>query len=259
MSAPAFTAKAPAGTRTWRVPTLPLQNWLFITVCGWGTMLLAVVLVGNVIDHWAWIVSLFGRSVDDISVTGSIWGPISGVAVWFVGFVAGYYLHYYLPAFVANGRVRRDSAIEAAIFSGVLAGVAAVLITVGFVYERVVYAIAGWQRGTPSDMVYGHYNDYGPILLATLSGTLMWAAGGAMIGSSFYRSNERGFVAVVIALAAMSLVSGGNGLAGPSIFIARQLDIPHSLLMTVVLSIVATVALAAITWWNVRTLPLRNK
>jgi hypothetical protein len=54
-------------------------------------------------------------------------------------------------------------------------------------------------------------------------------------------------------------VSGGNGLSGPSIFIARQLDIPHSLLMTMLLSLIATVVLAATTWWNVRTLPLRNK
>lgn len=253
------TTVSPTGRRTWRFPRLPLEDWLFITLCGWGAMLVGVVLVGNLIDHWAWIAELFGRNVNDISVTGSIWGPMSGVAVWFVGFVTGYFLHYYLPAFIANGRTRRDSAIEAAIFSAVLAAVATVLITIGFVYERVVYAIAGWQRGTPGDLIYDSYNDYGRILLAGITGMLMWAAGGAMIGSSFYRSNERGLISVVIAIAAVSLVGGSNGVAGTSFFIAQQLDLPRNLLVTTLAALVAAGVLTAITWWNVRTLPLRNK
>jgi hypothetical protein len=184
---------------------------------------------------------------------------MSGVAVWFVGFVCGYYLHYYLPAFVANGRIRRDSAIEAVIFSGVLAAVATVLITVGFVYERVVYAIADWQRGAPEDALYHDYDDYGRIFLAGVTGMLMWAAGGAMIGSSFYRSNERGLLSVVVAIAAISVVGGPNGLAGPFTLVARQLDLSPTLLASSVVAIIATGILAAITWWNVRTLPLRNK
>jgi hypothetical protein len=244
---------------TWRVPTLPLRDWMFITLCGWGAMLLGVVLVGVMIDHWAWIANLFGRDINDVSVTGSIWGPMSGVGVWFVGFVTGYYLHYYLPAFIANGRIRRDSAIEAAIFGGVLAAVATVLITAGFVYERVVFALAGWQRGTPDDTVYTSYDDYGRILLTGLTGMLMWAAGGAMIGSSFYRSNERGLLSVVVAIAAVSLVGGSSGLAGPFVFLARRLDLSNNLLVATLASLVAMVVLATIAWWNVRKLPLRNK
>ena len=255
----AITSSSATGTRTWRVPRLPLRDWIFITLCGWGVMLLGVVLVGNLIDHWAWIAGLFGRDVNDISVTSSIWGMMSGVTVWFVGFVTGYYLHYYLPAFIANGRTRRDTAIEAGIFGGVLAAVASVLVTVGFVYERVVYAIAGWQRGTPGDTLYQDYDDYGRILLVTIAGLLMWAAGGAMIGSSFYRGNERGLLSVAIAFAAVGLVGGASGLAGPFAFVARQFEVDRNLLVSFVAALMATVVLAGVTWWNVRKLPLRNK
>lgn len=250
---------SPAGHRTWRFPRLPMEDWVFITFCGWGAMLLGVVVVGNLIDHWAWIAGLFGKDVNDIAVTGSIWGPMSGVAVWFVGFVVGYYLHYYLPAFVANGRTRRDSAIEAGIFGGALAATATVLITIGFVYERVVYAIAGWQRGTPGDVLYHSFNDYGRIFLAGLVAMLMWAAGGAMIGSAFYRGNVRGMVTVVIAIGAVDRAGGIGGVTGPFGFVSDGSGVASNLAQSVIVSLVATVVLAAITWWNVKSLPLRNK
>ena len=245
--------------RTWRVPTPALEDWLFITACGWGVMLLAVPVVGALIDNWAWILGLFGREINDVAVTSTIWGPASGVGIWFVGFVAGYYLHYHFPAFVANGQTRRDAAIGAGIFGAILAGVAAVLITIGFGWERMVYAIAGWQRGNPEDALYHSFNDYGQILGIQVATMLMWAAGGAMIGSAFYRGNERGLLAVVVALGAVSLVGGSNGVAGPFIFVARQIGLAHNLPTTVIASLLATVVLVAITWWGVRSLPLRNK
>ena len=140
-----------------------------------------------------------------------------------------------------------------------LAATTTVLVTVGFVYERVVYAIAGWQRGTPGNSLYQDYDDYGRILLATIAGLLMWAAGGAMVGSSFYRGNERGLLSVAIAFAAVSLVGGVSGMAGPFAFVARQFDVEYNLLVSAVAALIATGVLAAITWWNVRKLALRNK
>ncbi len=245
--------------RTWRVPRPALEDWLFIAACAWGVMLVAVPVVGAIIDHWSWIVGLFGRSVDDIAVTGSIWGPMSGVAVWFVGFVGGYYLHYHVPAFVANGQTRRDAAIGAISFGAILATISAVLITIGFGYERVVYAIAGWQRGTPGDVLYDSFNDYGRILLTSLVAMFMWVVGGAMIGSAFYRGNERGFVAAVIAAAAVSLVGGSNGVAGPLVFLADRSGVTNNLPLTMIVSLLAMVVLGAFAWWNVKDLPLRNK
>jgi hypothetical protein len=245
--------------RTWRIPRPPIEDWLFISACGWGVMLVGVPLVGSLIDHWSWILDLFGRDVSDVDVTESIWGPMSGIGVWFVGFVGGYYLHYHFPAFVANGQTRRDTAIGASIFGAVLAVVAAVLITIGFAYERVVYAIAGWERGTPDDALYGSYNDYGQILAIQLVTMLMWTVGGAMIGSSFYRGNERGLVSIVIAIAAVSLVGGSNGVAGPLVFLADRAGITDNLPLALLVALLATVVLAVITWRNVKQLPLRNK
>lgn len=255
-------ASIPTPTRqTWRIPRLPLENWLFITFWGWVSMLVAVVVIGLFIDNWSWIVSLGGGEVNDINVTYSIWSVMAGIAIWFIGFLGGYYVHNYLPAFVANGRTRRDSAIEAAIFGGVLSAVTAVLITIGYLWERMVYAIAGWSRGTPDEtMLFSSFDDYGRILVSDLLAMAVWAAGGAMIGSCFYRSNLRGAAGVAIALIVVSLVGGNNGLGTPATIFSRQLDIDPSLPLTTVTSIAMVILMAAITWWwNLKRLPLRNK
>lgn len=244
----------------WRIPRPPLQDWLFITLCGWGALLLGVVLVGNLIDHWSWIASLFGREVTDVSVTYSIWSVMAGIAIWYVGFVGGYYLHNYLPAFVAAGRTRRISAIEAGIFCGVISLVGAVLVTLGYLWERVVYAIAGWSRGTPDETIlYFSFNDYGRILITEVLTMTMWIVGGAFIGSAFYRSNFRGAIAIAIALIAVNIVGGNSGLGAPTTFFTRQLDLSPGLPLTFVVTTVSIAVLGVLTWWNVKDVPLRNK
>lgn len=243
--------------RTWRVPRLPLEDWTFIALTGWGCMLMGLVATGVTIDNWAWIAGLFGREVEDISVTWSIWGPISGVAVWFVGFATGYYLHNLVTAFVAAGRTRRDSAIEAAIFGGVLVALSAVLVTIGFAIERMLYAAAGWERGSTGDLMFLSYNDLPMILLTSLSGGLMWMTGGALIGSSFYRSSYRGAIGVAVALVAVSLAGGNHGFASP--LMARRLDIDADRPVTVLMMVLLSVVMGGLTWLNVRDVPLRSR
>lgn len=243
--------------RTWRVPRLPLEDWTFIAMVGWGAMLVGLVATGFAIDHWAWIAEKFGREVDDTTITWSIWGPISGVAAWFVGFTSGYYLHNLVTAFVAAGRTRRDSAIEAAIFGGALVAISAVLVTIGFVLERMLYAFAGWERGSTGELMFVSYNDSPMILLTSLCGGLMWMTGGALIGSSFYRSHSRGALGIVVALVAVSLAGGNNGFASP--LMARRLDIAADRPVTLLLMVVLSVVMGGLTWLNVRDVPLRSR
>lgn len=251
-----------ASTRpTWRIPRPPLEDWLFITLCGWVATMLGVVAIGNLIDHWAWLASRFGQEVNDITVTYSIWSVIAGIALWFVGFLGGYYVHNYLPAFVANGQTRRDAAIGTLVFTSILSGTVTVLVIVGYVWERIVYSIAGWSRGTPNDdLLATSFDDYGRLLVANLLALVLWVTGGALIGSSFYRGNTRGAIGVAIALIAMSLVGGNDGLGGQATIFTRQFDVEPSLPLTITTTITCMLAMAAITWWwNLRELPLRNK
>jgi hypothetical protein len=89
------------------------------------------------------VTAFFGRETGQVEVTQSVWDPIAGLSTWLLAFVGGYYLHTYVPMFVTHGRTRRESAIGAEVFGGVLVVLMAALATIGFALERALYAAGG--------------------------------------------------------------------------------------------------------------------
>ncbi len=254
----AMTLSTPAG-RGWTFPRLPLENWSVLAIASWTAMLAGVVMVGNVIDHWSRIVAFFGFTVGDVAVTQSIWGPMmTNAAVWFVAAAGGYYFWAVLPATVAAGRTRRDAAIEGGLFTGTMVILISILAVAGYAVERVIYALSGWQRGNPDIGFLPSYDAYGWLGLASLLTFGIWVSAGAAIGSGFYRSSERGSVAILAALAVALLTGAGLGAAAPFGFILRLFDIDAGRTSIVGLSVVGIASLAAITWSNVRSLSLHN-
>jgi hypothetical protein len=254
----ATALSSPVG-RGWTFPRLPLRDWVVLTLGSWTAMLAGVVTTGNVIDHWKPIAALFGFTVGEVAVTQSIWAPMmTNVAVWFVAVAGGYYVYAVLPATVAAGRTRRDAAIEVGLFTGTMVILVSTLAVAGYAVERGIYALSGWQRGTPEIGFLPSYDVYGWLAIACLLGFGIWGAAGAAIGSGFYHSANRGAAAILATLATALITGAGLGSAAPFGFILRLFDINADRTTIPALSITGIASLVGIFWGNVRNVSLHN-
>ena len=196
-------------------------------------------------------------------VTQSIWDPASQVARWFV-FAMGVHVAYgVMPLHIAHGQTRRDFAKRAVIFMLMFAGATAVLMTAGFVIERVVYAIADWPQTLTEEHLYSSASDYALIYLEHLLLMLVWVAGGALIGAAFYRDGALGGLMIAVGIVAAGLTGWVLGSAqgwGPGQLLYRLLDADAPPVLLSVLAVLGIVAgLLALTWRLARDIPLKNK
>lgn len=246
--------------RTWRFPRLPMEDWTFVTLCAWVAIVIGSVAITIGMANFARVADLVGRTADDIDVTYSVWSVIVGVSVWYGAFVAGYFMHEILPKLVTYGRTRRDSAIEATLFCGILAVLLAVLVTIGFQLERALYAIGDWSQGTPESPFYSSYSNVFGLLVDQLLTLGVWVAAGAMIGAAFYRGSERGIGAVVLAV----IIVGATGNADSTTWKPLSILADHvpwnSGAPTILVAALVGIAVAVvITWGNVKDMPIRTK
>lgn len=233
--------------RTWRYPAPVVENLLALTGLATGAVLVAWFVIAFLIDR-------FG------TLDSSVWDPISGIAVWYAAFIGGYAMYEVLPKFVANGRTRRDSAIEMGIFGAIHTVAVSVAITLGFVIERAVFSLLDWRQGVPEDRIFDSFTDYPLIFVASLISVAAGTAAGALIGIGFYRDNWRGILAVLLVMALGSFQSGSTGLMwGPFGWMAASLDIVWGTAMTVTIALIGVAVSIAVAWVFTRDVPLHNK
>lgn len=196
-------------------------------------------------------------------VTGSVWGPASQVPRWFAFFIGLHLAMDIAPLYIAHGQTRREFAKRAVIFMAMFAAATGVLITAGFVIERVIYAIAGWPQTISEIHLYTSATDYGRIFLEHGLWMLVWTAGGALIGVGFYRDNALGALTIVIGILAAALTGVAIGSFdgwGPSQLLGRLLGAePPPLIVSLLGAFTVFAGLLALTWRLVRDIPLRNK
>jgi hypothetical protein len=232
--------------RTWRFPRLLAEGQLAFAALVWAGL---IVVAAGITLGIAW----FGE------VTGSVWATASDAAPLFVAFIGGYVLHTMLPMYVANGRTRRDSAIEFIVFGAIYAAFAALLVTLGYVVERGFYAIGGWPRGIPDGHLFSSYDEVPLIFVENLVKLLVWVTAGALVGIAFYRYESNGALALLPATVVVALNGGvASGFMGFLERVVPALEISSAPLAAAV-SILCTLAVLAMTWLIVRDLPLRNK
>jgi hypothetical protein len=202
-------------------------------------------------------------NVTEIRISG--WEVGTQLVRWFVGAMGGYATGLYLPLYVAHGWTRRDAARQTSVSSAVLALTIAVLVTIGFALESLVYRVAGWPQTIDGDHLFSTADQFGWILVEHALVFPVWIAAGALIGAAFQRDSLSGMVSIPVAAAPVVLteIVVGTGYLGP--FRGRVLTesslVPGagSLALIVPVVLLSVVGLAALTWLVVRNVAIRER
>jgi hypothetical protein len=210
------------------------------------------------------IVTTFAAYVTEVRVSG--WGIGTQLVRWFVGVMGGFVTARYLPLYVAHGWTRRDAARQTAVSTASLALVVAVLVTVGFALEGLVYRLAGWPQALDGDHLFSSADQYGWILAEHALVLLVWIAAGALIGATVPHGLGTAVTLPAIFVAGGAVVVAevviGTGYLGP--FPGRSLTetdlVPGAggLALIVPVVLVTVAALATLTWLAVRNVAIRE-
>lgn len=239
---------APA-SRSWRLPRPLLRDSLRFTSLAWiGTLvtMLGVTLAFAYFSH----------------VPGSLWGFVSQPARWYLAIVTGYLVYTMLPLYVTHGRTRRDAATELLIVLLANAGLAALLVTVGYLLESGLYGIGGWAQTLPDQ---GGLVSLGTLPRISAEHTLVflvWTGVGAFVGAAFYRFKENGWPSLLVAtvLLLLASVAGGDSL-GPfsrpfEWLVAEGMPL---LGLSAAVSLACLLSTVWLAWRVVRNVPIHNR
>ncbi|MGH3879944.1 MAG: hypothetical protein ACRDSK_23205 [Actinophytocola sp.] len=165
----------------------------------------------------------------------------------------------YLRIQLAHGRTRREFLGQAVLYSVVVSGVAAVLITLGYLLERGYYAVFGWSQDLSSEAVFTAANQYPAILGTYWLSLLLWTVAGLVIGLGFFRDNGLGILTIpiglVVVLPALALFRN-DGLPVLGEVIA---DYPVTVGTLLAASAVVLAVAVAAAWAIVRDAPMKTK
>jgi hypothetical protein len=203
------------------------------------------------------VVSLFGE------VTTSGWEIGTQVIRWFVGAIGVYLSAVYLPMYVTHGRTRREVLAQHGPFAAIYVVLVAILVTVGFALERLVYRLAGWAQAVGNDHLFTAPDQYLLIFAEHAIVLLVWISAGALLGAAFYRGTALGLLLVPVGLAAVGateLVAGPANigpLPPPLVEAVGYLPRGAGLLGATATSLVWTALLGVGTWLLLRDVPIR--
>jgi hypothetical protein len=197
-----------------------------------------------------------------IEISG--WEVASQLPRWFVGGIGVYLTAVYLPLYIAHGYTRREFMAQVPAATVVTVALAALLMTVGYGLERIVYAVAEWPQVLQQSHLYTSADQYGLILLEFGLLFAVWATAGALGGAGFYRGPGPGLAVAPVALLmigfaeavlnpgffeVVTAVAAGFGLQPEGVSPAAAIGV----------SAAAVLAGAALTWMLVRDQPIRSQ
>jgi hypothetical protein len=104
----------------------------------------------------------------------------------------------YLRLQLAHGGTRRSYFGQTTMYAVVLAGGAAVLLTVGYLLERGLYALLGWPQRLSGLSMFDTAGQYHVILGTYWLTFLMWTIAGTLIALGFFRFNRGGLLTIPI-------------------------------------------------------------
>lgn len=166
----------------------------------------------------------------------------------------------YLRLHVAHGRTRGDFLRQLWLYLVGLAVLVALLLTVGYVVERGVYALLGWQpRLQAVAPLFESTDDVLGIFGGLTLMILIWTAAGVLAGAAFARHVLLGLVMIPLGLLLIAPTELLVGATGVPLF----RDTVHALGLTTVAGFgigVAAIAVACTAIWGIlRDIPIRPK
>lgn len=150
-------------------------------------------------------------------VDRSIWHyPATLAARWFAFGLGIDAINTYLRLHVAHGRTRRDFLRQLWPYLLGLAAFLALLVALGYLVERGVYALAGWPHQLPSPALFGTPGNLPGIIGAFTLMFVLWGIAGVLLAAAFARNFLLGLITVPI----------GFLIIMPSEFVAGTTAVP---------------------------------
>ncbi|MGN9911671.1 hypothetical protein ACTMTJ_29440 [Phytohabitans sp. LJ34] len=148
--------------------------------------------VQMVVGYWAIMIPVYAAIVIAIVTAGdtdvSIWATSGGSAPKYFLLAVGVMLTtVHLPVYVGNGVTRRDFAYGASIFILVVAGLYAVLMTLGYVFEYSVYSAADLMGNLADPYPVRSVGDGLTQLVAEFFVAITYLCCGWLMSTCFYR------------------------------------------------------------------------
>lgn len=228
-------------------PMFEDQSW-FVALSGGGAF------IGMMITTFA-----FSRFTE-VSMSG--WDVVVSIFPWLVASMSGWMIYNVIPLSVAHGETRL---FGFKVWLATLAGITligAAIITAGYPLERLWYRIMDYPGEPETGMMFADpdrlYTVFGQYILVFA----IWGLVGGMIGAGLYRDSRYGWLLTIPA--AIMLPAAGVfgddriGFLGILRRLISDFNYTSDLLNAVIAVLIGGLA-AFITWWVVRTMPLRNR
>jgi len=174
--------------RRWPLLRVLLSAHLAFTAMLWALFMVVVLVITGILAATAGI----SESIQHYATTQAPRWLLFGLGIDVVS--------TYLRLHLAHGRTRRNFLGQSIGYTFVISGFAAALITVGYLVERLVYAMFGWTQRLPRKAMFDAADEY-PMMLATFWLTfLLWTVAGLVIGLGFFRSTGLGLLTIPVGL-----------------------------------------------------------
>lgn len=237
-----------APQRFWSFPRFVFRELTQLLMTAWLGFTIAIIGIALSIHQWG-------------TLDQSIWEKATQAGHWFI-FVMGIQIGMvYLPMNITHGKTRRDTAIETGLFIGAFSAITAVLLTAGWVIERVLFRILDVEQRLTENHLFDAATDYPLIFLESWVSLALWAAGGLFIAAAYYRYEGAGLLAIIPALIVASMAGIFlDSTWGPAGRIADSaIGLRNPPILVSLLACVAGVGiLLGMAWLIIRDLPIRK-
>jgi hypothetical protein len=195
-------------------------------------------------------------------IESSGWHIASQAVRWFA-FAIGCYLGWTIfQLHVTHGGTRRGYLVKMITFTAAYAPLLAVLYTLSFWIEGLVYGLMGWVHGLDRQTLYQSASDLPMIFLESVLIFGLWLIGGLFIALMFYRNSILGSLSIAIGLILVTLsgYSMGNYQTPFDLeWIEWLRPLPASWDRAVLFHVVMMAVTLGLAWLAVRQVPIRSK
>lgn len=207
-----------------------------------------VVVLGFTFGIAAW------RGIDD-----SVWEQSSQISRYFAALIGIYLTGTALRLAIVHGRTRREFLAQAGVFAVVHSATFALLCTLSFAVETLVYRIGGWPQTLTGQHLYSSPTQYAHIFVTFWLTLAVWLVAGAFVAAAFYRDAGLGILTIPVGFAVITpteLVAGFNPV--PILHLILPVR-DYSATVGVVLCLAGLAVALALNWALIRQIPVRSR
>lgn len=166
-----------------------------------------------------------------------------------------------LASFVSNGVTRRDFIKGVSVVLSVYAAISALIITIGYPIEQLVYDRYGWQLEMKNPHLFTSAAQPGWIFIEYFFLFFAYFGSGWLIGSGFYRFNWRiGMVLSLVGLVpaiAMEVVLSSDWMGTLLQSVLGVARTPHAIV--ILLAVIVGALLVALNFLTLRSVAIKKK